>query len=199
MSPPAGDGARAAGGPAPVLPGVPLLLTLLSPQEEQSIVRQQDSETRKQGVNLSICKILTVSTCGAVFISAKVSFPINWVTSRNVGTLDNQIVLWDAHWTRDRDNISYWDSDIPGDKQKLNMETWTPAKWNLEGNQITRSFTAAISVYLHLFDFLYMFTSGCLSNRGIGQLKWKSFDIEIELFMGTLQLRYPEMADGCVW
>ena len=198
MSPPASHTACAAAGPAPVLPGVPLLLTLLSPQEEQSIVRQQDSETRKQGVNLSICKILTVSTCGAVFISAKVSFPINWVTSRNVGTLDNQIVLCDAFWTRDRDNISYWDSDIPGDKQKLNTETWTPAKWNL-GKSDHKILPPAASVYLHLFDFLYMFMSVWLSNRGIGQLKWKSFDIEIELFMGTLQLRYSEMADGCVW
>ena len=55
VSPPAGHAARAAAGPAPVLPGVPLLLTLLSSQEEQSIVRKQNSETRKQGVNLSIC------------------------------------------------------------------------------------------------------------------------------------------------
>ena len=55
MSPPAGDTARAAAGPAPVFSGVPLLLALLGPQEEQSIVRQQDSETGKQRLNLPIC------------------------------------------------------------------------------------------------------------------------------------------------
>ena len=27
-------------------------------------------------------------------------------------------------------------------------------------------------------------------------MKWKSFDIQIELFMGTLQLRYSEMSMG---
>ena len=56
-------------------------------------------------------------------LSQKVSFPINWVTSRNSGTEDNQIVLFDAQWTQDRIHISYGDSDIPGDKRKLNTAT----------------------------------------------------------------------------
>lgn len=86
-----------------------------------------------------------------MFISAKVSFPINWVTSRNVGTGDNQIVLCDAHWTRGRDNISYRDSDIPGDKQKLNTAMDSS---KVEFREI-RSQDLTVSVYLHLFDFLY--------------------------------------------
>ena len=57
MAPPAGHAARAVGGPAPVLPGVPLLLALLGAQEEEAVVRQQDSETR-QCDNLGVYFIL---------------------------------------------------------------------------------------------------------------------------------------------
>lgn len=57
MAPPAGHAARAVGGPAPVLPRVPLLLALLGAQEEEAVVRQQDSETR-QCDNLGVYFIL---------------------------------------------------------------------------------------------------------------------------------------------
>lgn len=110
VSPPAGHAARTVCGSAPIFSGVPLLLALLRPQEEKPIVRQQNSETRKQrGLNLPICKIFKLSQhvgsgCPVrdVFISEKVSFSIKWVTSRNAGTGDNQIVLFDAQRTRDR-------------------------------------------------------------------------------------------------
>ena len=65
-------------------------------------------------------------------------------------------------------------------------------------NQIKAEIILPPTVFICIYLTSYtcsMFMSVWLSNGGIGQLKWKSFDIQIELFMVTLplQLRYSEM------
>ena len=113
-------------------------------------------------------------------LSQEVSFPINRVTSRNSGTGDNQIVLFDAQWTQDRRLISYRDLDIPGDKRKLNTATdsskveFSSVKFKSDqgGDNLT-----ADSVYLHLFDFLYMFNVHVSLT-----FKQGNWTIEVEIF-----------------
>ena len=125
-------------------------------------------------------------------LSQEVSFPINWVTSRNSGTGDNQIVLFDAQWTQDRRLISYWDSDIPGDKRKLNTATdsskveFSSVKFKSDqgGDNLT-----ADSVYLHLFDFLYMFNVHVSLT-----FKQGNWTIEVEIFWYSDRAIYGHIA-----
>ena len=207
MPSPAGHTALTADCSAPIFSGVLLLLALLGPQEEKAIVRQQNSETRPELVNLLIY-ILTASACGGlrskISLSQKVSFPINWVTSRNSGTGDNQIVLFDAQRTQDRRLISYWDLDIPGDKRKLNTATdsskveFSSVKFKSDqgGDNLT-----ADSVYLHLFDFLYMFNVHVSLT-----FKQGNWTIEVEIFWysdraiyGHIAIATQVLRDVSVW
>ena len=134
-----------------------------------------------------------------MFISEKVSFSIKWVTSRNAGTGDNQIVLFDAQRTRDKrqDQLrrlghSWWQAETKHWHHGLQQ---SGIQWN--SNQIPPEiiWCPPVFICIHLTSYTWPHHDwGWLSNRGIGQLKWKSFDIQIELFMGTLHLRYSEMS-----
>ena len=144
-----------------------------------------------------ICQFARSYNCFSMCLSRRryISFSIKWVTSRNAGTRDNQIVLFDAQRAQDRrqDQLqrlghSWWQAET---KHWHGLQQ-SGIQWNSNQIQPGDNLMSA-GVYLHTFDFLYM-DCGWLSNRGIGQLKWKSFDIQIELFMGTLQLRYSEMS-----